>query len=410
MLMAQDSMQQVKLSVGAPVMLAIATLILSGLYYLNRPNKHGNLIIQDYQQGMTVITALAFAFTAQYAQVNQQVSAVFLAILVGSSVTTLLSLVFASVSSAWDAVGSGQFQMISLDTTALLAYVAAPVLVLSSIACNKYGDAVRQAVGGLLRDCVSKEFIERQERPPEQVMISGLFLLLSVATMIGISLINMQCPLGAYLLSKAYTNGQPRTRQLAISLYFEDLLCESKEKTDEIIGRLVKRAAPEKKTVLNIFVTTDNLRLFPDTIRKLQSAGHAFGICSSNSEGISKAYEPFVEILKTEPLWYHVGSTETSSRGPDVLKTASELNLKVAFWSTHIGVTSREMLLNQDLPNLREDVAATRGGSFIYLTDEWSDSEAVVAAIDSIVQDLEADGYSFSALSNVAREDSAMTL
>jgi len=409
--MAQDRMQQVNLPVGVTFLLAIATLLLCGLYYHNRSHKHGNLILSTYQQGMTVIAALAFAFTAQYAQVNEQVAVVFMPILVGSAVTTLLCLVFASVADVWDAVGSGQFQMISLDTAALLGYVVAPILVLCSIASKKYGDAVSQAVGEMLRNYISTEFIQKQERPPEQAMTSGLFLLLALATMVGVPLTNMLSPLAAYLCSRAYTNGQPRTRRVGLCVHLKDILNESKAKMDEIVDRLV--AAADKKHVLNIFVTADELRLFPEMIGKLQSKGHVFGICSTTVQGITQAHDAYVEILKTEPQWYHVG-TGSVSRGPDALKKATLLNLKVAFWSTHIGVASRETLLNEDLPNLRDDVATTRGGSFIYLTDDWNDSEAVMAAIESIVQELAVDSpdiqYSFSALSDVAREDCAMTL
>jgi hypothetical protein len=146
---------------------------------------------------MAVVAAMAFACTAQYSLSTLEVASVFLPILVGSVVTTLLCLVFASVADAWDAVGSGQFQMISLDTAALLGTVVAPLLVLLSLASNKYGATVTQTVGGMLQKCISEEFIRQQERPPERAMISGLFLLLALATMVGVPLANMLSPLGA---------------------------------------------------------------------------------------------------------------------------------------------------------------------------------------------------------------------
>ena len=411
---SENSVRQANFPVGAPVMLALATLTLCGLYYRNRSHKHGNLIIQTDQRGMAVVAAIALAYTAQYAQITTEVASVFLPILVGSVVTTLLCLVFASVADAWDAVGSGQFQMISLDTAAILGTVVAPLLVLASIASDKYGETVSETVARMLQKCISEEFIKQQGRPPERAKVSGLFLLLALATMVGVPLANMLSPLGAYLMSKAYTNGQPRTRRVGLCVHLKDLLGESKEKVDETINHLMTRFTADKKPALNFFVTADELRLFPDIIRKLRSEGHAFGICSSTVEGITEAYEVYVEVLKISPQWYHVGSQGGASRGPDALKTARDLELKVAFWSTHMGVTSREVLFNMDLPHLRDDVAATCGGSFIYLTDDWKDSDAMMAAIETIVQDLGVDSpdikYSFSALSNVAKEDSPMIL
>lgn len=413
MLLADGRIQQVDIPVGAPFTLAAATLLLSGLYYRNRSNKHGNLITQADQKGMIVVDALAFAFTAQYSQVNKDVASVFLPILVGSAIATLLVLTFASVADAWDAVGSGMFQMISLDTAALLGYVVTPILILASIASNKYGETVCQTVEGVLRNFISDEFIRQQERPPEQTMTSGLFLLLALATVVGVSVVNMLSPVGAYLFAKAYTNGQPRTRRLALCVHLKDLLGASEVTTEETMNELVRRliVAEQKKKVFNIFVTAEELRLFPDLIRRLQSAGHAIGICSTTIKGITKAYETYIDVLEDRPTWYHVG-TGSASRGPAALKTVTDLNLKVAFWSTHIGVTSRETLLKVDLPNLRDDVATTNGGSFVFFTDEWKDSQSVLEAIETIVQELSSISpeYSFSALSDVAREDSAMIL
>lgn len=407
-LLAQQQ-QVVYVPVGVSITLAIATLTLCGLYYYNRSNTHGNLIIQPNEIGMMVMAALAFAFTAQSSQVSPQVASAFLPILIGSNLTTLLALTFASVADVWDAVGSGQFQMISVDTAALIGYVVAPVLVLAKIACNKYGDAVGQVVSAWLQSVLSDDFIARQERPPEQAMISGLYLLLSLSIMIGVPLVNTLCPMVAYLMSRAYTNGQPRTKRAAICILFKDILNESKEQMDETINR----CTDEKFPVLNIFVTVDEIRLFSEMIRKLKAAGHSFGICSNNVEGIMECYEVYIEILDAEPLWYFVGSTSTG-RGPDALKAADDLGLKVAFWSTHIAVTSREVLLGKDVPKLLDDVTKKGGGSFIYLTNDWDDLHEFTFAIEAIGRDLESDDgenkCSFCALSNVAKEDPAMIL
>jgi hypothetical protein len=125
------------------------------------------------------------------------------------------------------------------------------------------------------------------------------------------------------------------------------------------------------------------------------------------------AYELYVKVLKVTPEWYHVGTAATS-RSPDVLKVATELGVKVAFWSTHIGITSREILRKEQIPTLCQDLAATRGGSFVYLTNDWQHSDSLTAAIESIVKQVSVDSsgiqYSFSEMSNVARDDIPMTL
>jgi hypothetical protein len=395
---------QIEFPVVAPAILAIATLVLCGLYYHNRSFKHGNLMIQAESRGIAVAAALAFTWTIQHAiGQNQNVASVFLPILVGSAVTTLLSVVFCSVADMWDAVGSGQFQMLSLDTAAMLIFVVAPLLVLASLASDKYGKRVSQVIGAIIKSQLGGIYVHNPVRPPEQPMTSGLFLLLGLATMIGVPLVNMLSPLGAYVVSRAYTHGQPRTRRVALCIQFKDLLSESREKTDESMKNLV--SITQKKHILNIFVTAQELRLYPEIITKLQSVQHAFGICSSTVDGILDAYKEFVQLLKIEPQWYHVGSQGGVSVGLDALKTAADLNLKVSFWSTHIAVGSREALLNVDLPSLCGDVNATMGGNIIRLSDTWDDAESFVTAICLIVQELGTNSeikYSFSALSDVA--------
>lgn len=414
MLIVGNSIQErVFIPVGVPFVVAISTLVLAGLYFRNRLHRHGNLIIEPSQQGMVVVSALAFAYTAQYAQINKHVASVFLPFLVGSAITTLLGLAFASVADAWEAVGSGQFQMISLDTAALLVYVVAPVLVLASIACNKYGEIVYQTTRVLLQNSfITDDFISQQERPPEQVMISGLYILLSLATCIGMAVINMLCPLNAYLSCRAYLNGQLSTRKVALCVHFKSILGDSDE------ARMKENAdfysSNKKFQVLNVFVTADELRLYSDAIRKLRTAGHSIGICSNTVKGIAQAYDEYEKLFKAKPLWYHVGSS-SDGRRPAMLKAADSLSLKVAFWSTHIGVTSRQVLLHKGLIDLRRDVARNGGGSFVYLTNDWNDAREFLLALEALVLDLGSDSrevkkFTFAALSDVAKEDPPMTL
>ena len=141
-------------AVGVPAVLALATLLLCGLYYRNRSHEYGNLLISAQQQGVAVCAALALMWTIQYA-IGRNVAGVFLPILLGSVLTTLLCVIFASVGDTWYAVGSGQFQMVSLDTAALLGYVVAPLVVLISIACEKYGQQVSQAMTGFVKSSFS---------------------------------------------------------------------------------------------------------------------------------------------------------------------------------------------------------------------------------------------------------------
>ncbi len=411
MVLAQKT-QTSKLPVLSTALLALTTLALCGLYYRNRSHKHGNLTIQKEQEGMTVVTSLALAWTAQYASLVN--APVILPVLVGSAVTTLVCLSFASVADAWDSVGSGQFQMISLDTAAIMLYVVAPMIVLACVACQSYGDTVIKLVSDFLHTQISTEFIRGQEQTPETAMLSGLFLLLSLSTTVGVSVINMLCPMSAYLFSKAYTNGQPRTKNLALCVHFKDLLSESEEKINATMDFLLTANKAIHKPVVNIFVSADELRRHSDWIVKLKSAGHVFGICGTSVAELIHAYEAYEGVLNDLPEWYHVGIA-TKSRAPDVLKVAKTLNLKVAFWSTHIGITSREVLRKEQIPTLCQDVAATRGGSIVYLTSDWRHSDSLTAAIESIVKQVSIDSssgiqYSFSALSNVAKDDLPMTL
>jgi hypothetical protein len=223
----------------------------------------------------------------------------------------------------------------------------------------------------------------------------------------------MLSPISAHLFSKAYTHGQPRTKKVALCLHFKDLLSESDVQTNATMDFLVTANKAIHKPVLNIFVSANELRLYPDWIVKLHSAGHYFGICCTSVKEMINAYELYVKVLKVTPEWYHVGTAATS-RSPDVLKVATELGVKVAFWSTHIGITSREILRKEQIPTLCQDVAATRGGSFVYLTNDWRHSDSLTAAIESIVKQVSVDSsgiqYSFSEISHVARDDIPMTL
>lgn len=324
--------------------------------------------------------ALAFAWTVQHA-IGQNAASIILPILVGSAVTTLLGVALCSVANMWDTVGSGPLQMVSLDAAAMLIYIVAPLLFLAFLASDRYGETVSQALSAIITSQLDGRYVRNPKRPPEQTVASGLLLLLALATMIGVPLINMLSPLGAYVVPRAYTHGKPRTRRVALCIQFKDLLSKSKEKTDESIMNLVNNTLG--RHILNIFVAAQELRLYPENIAELRSAQHVIGICSITVDGICGAYNEYVQLLKMEPQWYHVGSQGDVSVGPDALKAAADLNLKVSFWSMHIAVGSTEALINVDLPNLPDDVSSTMGGNIILLSDTWNDAESFVSAIDT---------------------------
>ena len=211
-------------------------------------------------------------------------------------------------------------------------------------------------------------------------------------------------------------HGQPNTRHIALCLDLKDLLDDgdSLKRNEERMERVLKSCSTQRKPViLNFVVTANEMRTYPAMLRKFKASGQAFGICSDTVSGIHDAHEEYMHLFETEPLWYHVGPNGGVSVSPAALTEVSELHMRVAFWSHHIGVTSYDTLIKVDLPNLSVDVAKKNGGDIIYLTDSWNDPDAMATAVESIVQELGAKSdlaFTFSPLPLVAKEDPPMEL
>ena len=105
-------------------------------------------------------------------------------------------------------VGSGQFQMTSLDTAGKWIYFICPAVILYFRFIDKYGDIIawimRQELSVLPSILVVSD---------EDLVSLSLVLSLAMITAVGVPLLNSLCPMGGYLFSRAYTHGQANTKK-----------------------------------------------------------------------------------------------------------------------------------------------------------------------------------------------------
>mmetsp|Transcript_28981 Transcript_28981/g.43731 ORF Transcript_28981/g.43731 Transcript_28981/m.43731 type:complete len:504 (+) Transcript_28981:616-2127(+) len=417
--------------IGATLFMSITALVLFLLYVQNRSHKHGNLTIDSKKKGANVASFFAIVASTYMASQSTSTYVAMIPVLIGSLIAILLGAFFASVADVWYAVGTGQFQMISLDTSVILSYFVAPLFVLYFRFLLKYGDFCEARIVAIVSFASSIGIIPTDvSYDIENTTMVSLLLSMGVFVAIGVPLINSLCPLGGYMYGRLYTHGQPNTKHIALCVKFADLFNDaaSMDEREDLWKFLNSRENDEKNASLNVFVTIEDMKQNASLMKELIAAGHFVGITTSkeyssfdvfqwhNIEGlVKKSCEEYLDITGDKPSWFHVGNTNTVGVHPSSLRTSYELGMRSAMWSVHINVTQSTGLSDKDLTNIVDGVKQYRGGNFIYITaSKRSKGDGSVAvALQQVVSEirvLEEKGYVFAHMSSVAKENPGMHL
>jgi len=372
---------------GSPVLpawLAIFTLGLLGLWYSHRTRRHGNLIFME-QTRHSISAAGALGLMAFLSLHHQGHLDLFLPLLMGAVVTVLSCATLACVADVWWSVGSGQFWMISLDTSSMVLYLVLPAILLGYRANDKYGTTVRIFLGTTVL-------------PTHLRFANPLFattcavILMGLTICVGVPLIAMLCPLGAHFFGKVYTCGQASTRKVALCMDWSD------EITEEALVNM-------KNHSIVFLVTREQLKSNSLLIQKVAKMGHSFEITLDGVADLLETYQLYETILSHTPEWWCPGK---QSWNPHDVHNAANLNLKVGLWSHKLAVTGTLLSATQ-AKELLTELDTTMGGSILYLTGTRK-NPLVLPVAKTIVTDFTRNGFSFCPLSLVAKNDLKMEL
>lgn len=394
---------------------AFITLALMHYYNKNRAHKHGNLLTSE-MKSHAVFVANAIILSASLMTQDEPFLMVIVVFLLGSMFALLMSLFFASVADSWYAVGSGQFQMVSLDSLGMMVYFFWPAVIIYFRFVDKYGDYI----GG--KSIVAFGYLKSMGLLTDSPLRSGddifsfsFVIMLVIITAVGVPTLNALCPMGGYLYSRAYTHGQPNTKKVALCISYSDL---PKDRTTLWAILADKKKESQTTAVLNIFVTLENLKMHPSELKLIAAKGHKLSLEPTEFLGLSLfqktaatcniefAQYEYTEVMGEAPAWLLAKSVDTIGRHPSLFHKASDLGMKVAYWSTLVKVASGK-LTSQQKDDIVDDCQDKNGGSIIYITTDNSTS-TTTAALCEVVSML--DEFTFESLSDVARDDPTMVL
>jgi hypothetical protein len=208
-------------------------------------------------------------------------------------------------------------------------------------------------------------------------------------------------------------HGQPNTKKVALCVNLSDV-----EGGDSNIFKSIEA----KKSVLNIFVTLEDLQSSPKRLKELLSNGHHLVITPSENSGwglslfqgqrascsIERAFNEYLSSFGEAPSWCLSRSTDSLGRHPAFLRKAHNLGMKVAYWSTLVQV-ERLNLSEDQKSSIVKDVMDKNGGSIIYFTlGDGASKDGLTTAVLRIVDELRE--FSMCSLSEVVRDDATMAL
>ncbi|KAL7428983.1 hypothetical protein ACHAXM_001498 [Skeletonema potamos] len=395
----------------------VSFIIIALLHYYNknRAHKHGYLLTSE-MKSHAVFVANAIILSASLMTQDESFSIVIVVFLLGSMFALLMSVFFAGVADSWYAVGSGQFQMVSLDSAGMMIYFFWPAIIIFFRFVDKYGDYIGgksiTAVGylksaGLLTDSPL--------RSEDDIFSFSFVIMLAMITAVGVPSLNALCPMGGYLYSRAYTHGQPNTKQVALCVSYSDL---PKDRTTLFAMLADKKKEGQATVVLNIFVTLEDLKMHPSELKLIAAKGHKISLEPTEFIGlnflqkttatcnIEFAHYEYSEVLGESPAWLLAKSVNTIGRHPSLLHKASDLGMKVVYWSTLVKVSSGKLTARQK-DAIVGDCKDKNGGSIIYVTSDNSASN-LTAPLCEVVGLLHE--FTFESLSTVARDDPTMVL
>ncbi|KAL3774569.1 hypothetical protein ACHAWO_005777 [Cyclotella atomus] len=365
------------------------TLTLLHAYNQNKSHKHGNLLSSSTNVLSQSIIGAA-CHTISSILLYQMYPMYATSIALGELFAILTTAFFASISDVWYSVGSGQFQMVSLDSAGLILYFIVPATMLYLRFLDQYGERVGGVmngwVGGLM-DGLGMELDGANDT---------LVFILSVTTAIGVPIINALCPMGGYLFARAYTHGQPNTKKVAICINCSDLLSDVST---------LQSMLEQRKAVLNIYVTLNDMQSHSQVLIELAKQGHYIALAPSAN--IEAAFNEYNNLFGEAAGWAFSNSY-AAGRHPTYLRKAHDLGMKVAYWSTLVrieGATLSEEQRNYFV----SDVADKNGGSIIYIScGKGASKDSSSNALSTIVELIK--DFSIAPLSQVVKDDSTMRL
>lgn len=299
-------------------------------------------------------------------------------VLTGSNMAVLLAAVFAFTADAWNALGSGQFHMVALDTVGLLFHFVTPLLILLARCLDRY------------MPHFTTYGAEDTTSPDDDALMLSVIALLVALSVCGVNIINDIVPLHGYLLARTYLHGQPNTRRVALTLSLADVAAVNDDDDDKL----------RDDAVLNVFVTLADLRHRPDVVRRWASS--VVGVACEDRARLADLHDAYVQALGRRPEWCRI-------RNPTALRAAaSKYGWKNVWWSSKWGVAAGRDDDDNAAAILR-DVRERNGGNVIDLTG--CDVAATVRRIVAVlVGTTDQDKYKIGPLSSVVKDETLMFL
>eukprot|EP00554_Chaetoceros_debilis_P015363 CAMPEP_0194114748 /NCGR_PEP_ID=MMETSP0150-20130528/21473_1 /TAXON_ID=122233 /ORGANISM="Chaetoceros debilis, Strain MM31A-1" /LENGTH=360 /DNA_ID=CAMNT_0038805051 /DNA_START=703 /DNA_END=1785 /DNA_ORIENTATION=- len=313
---------------------------------------------------------------------------------------------FAGVADVWYAVGTGQWQMISVDTASIMFYFALPFWILGTRFFQKYGSFFEENISSVFAQKIAVLFDVKSLTEANDFGIveirnyayTSLVAFLSVIIAIVIPLVKSMSPISGYIFGYTFTHGEQNSKCIAVAVLFSDLFHSSiKDKEREQVWKALslwqkgasmgkdggKIYSMQTDGILNIVVTAADLKQSADTIKMLKKTGHCIAITISKGEGSSSmqcAYEEYQKLFGDPPQWYHTGDTILGDT-PTCFSAASKLALKCAKWSIYLNVSNG---LSDDQQNcLEAELLEHQGGSIVWLRLQ---SESAPFSLSGMIQ------------------------
>lgn len=379
--------------IAPSIFIGMSTLVIFHTYFQRRAHQHGNLTLG--QMGPSVVVGMMIETTTlSRASISRASDATFainmMPFLLGATFAIGAAASFAGVADVWYAVGTGQFQMISLDTAGIMFYFALPLWVLTLRFFDKYGDFVHNQITMVIAEDVVETLdmypiaIENNIKVADVIGYAYISMVafLSIVIAIGVPLVKNLCPLNGYLFGRTFIHGEEHSKNIVIAVHFSELFHPSIsdrerdsvwkalaawKKGSKVEGDWGKALPLVSDGLLNIIVTASDLKQSPGVIKNLHGMGHEIVIAmdeSGRTESIQTAYTMFQKSLGCSPQWYHTGPS-CSGATPTCFSTALNLSMRSAMWSIYMNAPNG---LSEDQKRYATaELVTHRGGSILYL-------------------------------------------
>ncbi len=415
------------------VTLGLAAFYVYFQYHTKKSHANGHLNVETNSTTNVIVTLVLTLTTLNVVMKGEDTDTVvaILPFLIGVLTSTVAVASYACSADVWYAVGTGQFQMISVDTAGIGFYFVLPIVVLAVRFFDKYEVMVNDLVGfivGHWAPTFEDTFRGLSSIEDDVLAVYVAFVAFILITNgIGMSLVQSFCPIGGHVFGRVYTHGQPNTKLVAISVDYKDLFASNVDENErEAIFKMLSDWKVKIKSkrmndlttavveggiveaALNFNVTASQLKENSKDIKEL-SKTNQIAIAmddDSNLTSIDEAHDLFKQVVGTSPDWYHTGIVSKGS-SPRSHTKVSSLGMRSAMWSNYIS-TGQMKNMDEYLKCLESDIDKHRGGSFIYLRSGSSDS--TLPALKRILELLERKGFVPTRLSSVAKEQKKMHL